>query len=66
MLMVGYVAHSKGIHNFSLPVKCPQKPVYFNFVLPRQTQLVEGQKGKEDSTMEQVYFKYVKLPPGLV
>lgn len=31
--------------------------MYFNFILPRQTHLVEGQKGKEDSTMEEVYFK---------
>lgn len=43
--------------DLQMSVKCPQKPTYFNFVLPRQTQLLEGQKGKEDSTMEDIYFK---------
>jgi len=42
---------------FQMSVKCPKKPTYFNSVLPRQTPLVNRQKGKEDSTMEEVYFK---------
>lgn len=53
----GHAACANAVHVKCL--KCPPKPMYFNSALPRQTQLVEGQKGKGDSTMEEVYFKPV-------